>query len=116
MRARLIDWWRRRRLTEPQLDQLEYYGSQAELPESLPRHQLAIVGVPESPKWLVLECPCGTGHRLSVNLAVSRQPRWRVVEAGLGPNIHPSIDFDGSERRCHFWVRDGRVHWVGKPD
>lgn len=111
MRARLTDWWRRRHITAPRLDRIERYSSQAELPESLPRHQLAIVGTPENPKWLVLECPCGSGHRLTVSLAASRQPRWRVVDAETGPNIFPSIDFNGSKRRCHFWIRDGRVQW-----
>jgi hypothetical protein len=111
VRARLTDWWRRRRITAPRLDRIERYRSQAELPESLPRHQLAIVGTPQSPKWLVLECPCGSGHRLTVNLTGSRQPSWRVVDAETGPNVFPSIDFDGSERRCHFWIRDGRVRW-----
>jgi len=109
----LIDWWRRRRLTVPLLDRVERYASQAELPESLPRHQLAIVGTQASPKWLVLECPCGSGHRLKMNLSAGRQPRWRLVASEAGPSVFPSIDFDGAERRCHFWIREGRVRWSG---
>ncbi len=111
VKARLIDWWRRRRITAPRLDRVERYASQAELPECLPRHQLAIVGAPRKPKWLVFECPCGEGHRLQVNLSVARYPNWRLIDAEAGPSVFPSVDFDASERRCHFWIRDGRVRW-----
>lgn len=113
MKGRLIDWWRRRRITPPRLDQIECCASHAELPENLPRHQLAIIGTPVAPKWLVLECPCGSGHRLKVNLAASSRPRWQLVDAEAGPNVFPSIDFDGRERRCHFLIREGRVRWAG---
>lgn len=111
MRGWLIDWWRRRRITAPRVDRVERYASQAELPESLPRHQLAVVGSVQSPKWLVLECPCGDGHRLQVNLSGVRHPCWRLIDTGTGPSVSPSIDFDSIERRCHFWIREGRVRW-----
>jgi Family of unknown function (DUF6527) len=111
MRDRLIDWWRRRRITAPRVDRVERYVSQADLPESLPRHQLAVIGGPKKPKWLVLECPCGEGHRLQVNLSTARQPTWRLEDAETSPNVSPSIDFNAPERRCHFWIRDGRVRW-----
>lgn len=113
MRGRLTDWWRRRRLSAPRVDQVETYRSQSELPQSLPRRQLALVGTLQSPKWLVLECPCGEGHRLHVNLSAARQPCWRLIAAETGPSVFPSIDFDAIERRCHFWIRDGRVRWSG---
>jgi uncharacterized protein DUF6527 len=61
------------------------------------------------PKWLVLECPCGEGHRLQVNLSAARQPSWRLVDLETGPNVFPSVDFDALKRRCHFWIRNGRV-------
>ena len=111
VRVHLIDWWRRRRITAPRLDRVEYYESQAELLESLPRHQLAVVGAPKRPKWLILECPCGKGHRLQVNLSTARQPSWRLVDIKTGPNVVPSVDFHAPERRCHFWIREGRVRW-----
>lgn len=113
VRARLIDWWRRRRFTEPRIDQVRWYASQADLPASLPRHELAVVGDSVRPKWAVLECPCGAGHRLQVNLSPHRQPCWRVIlDAGVELGLYPSVDFDAPERRCHFWLRDGRVQWV----
>lgn len=72
MRNRLIDWWRRRRLGAPRIDEVEVYHSQSDLPESLSRHQLALVGSPQRPKWLAFECPCGEGHRLQVNLSATK--------------------------------------------
>ena len=68
-----------------------------------------IVGDPS--KWLVMECPCGTGHRLSVNLATHAQPRWTVTETGGGVSVTPSLDVKQPSRRCHFWIREGRVRW-----
>lgn len=111
MRDRLTDWWRRRRVGAPRIDEVEVYRSQSDLPESLSRHQLALVGSPQRPKWLAFECPCGEGHRLQVNLSAARSPSWRLVLAETGPSVFPSIDFDAAEQRCHFWIRDGRVRW-----
>lgn len=110
MSGRLTDWWRRRGWTKPRISEVSWYQSQAELPDELPRHCLALIGEPDGPKWLVLECPCGHGHRLQVNLSSSRYPLWVVEEEG--PSVTPSIDLRGPLRRCHFWLRDGRVYWT----
>jgi hypothetical protein len=83
----------------------------ADLPAEMPSDALAVIGSPEHPKWLVFECPCGRGHQLSVNLSPERRPYWRLVAARNGPSLYPSIDFAASHR-CHFWLQDGRVHWV----
>jgi len=111
MRVRLTDWWRRRRRGHPRVDEVCFYASQAELPEDLPRHQLAVVGTPESPKWLILECPCGNGHQLRVNLSHGRAPWWELDLDGA-PSVRPSIDLrEEPLRRCHFWIASGRVTW-----
>lgn len=112
MRARLIDWWRRRRLTAPRLDELVWFESQTELPQELPRQVVAIVGTRERPKWLVAECPCGTGHRLQLNLTSRYTPRWHLKEHHGKPNLYPSVDAEAPSRRCHFWLRRGRVRWT----
>ncbi|MFT3864591.1 MAG: DUF6527 family protein [Solirubrobacterales bacterium] len=112
MSGELIDWWRRRRLTRPRVDRIRRYARQADVPTEIPRHELAVVGDPARPKWLVFECPCGEGHRLQVNLDAAGAASWRLDDHDGGVSIHPSIDYCGSERRCHFWLRCGRVHWV----
>jgi hypothetical protein len=109
-RDRLTDWWRRRRWTQPRVKHVAYYEGRSDVPESLARDTLAVVGTRERPKWAVLECPCGRGHQLVVSLSPQHPPHWRLGEGQRGPSLKPSID---SRRayRCHFWLRDGQVQW-----
>jgi hypothetical protein len=107
----LTDWWRRRRLSRPRIDRLVWYQSVADIPERLDRHTLAVVGGPDAPKWAAMTCPCGHGHPIMVSLQPSHRPRWSLVKDDRGIGLHPSID-SIAERRCHFWLRHGRVQWV----
>ncbi len=107
----LIDWWRRRRWTTPRIRQVVVYRSRAEVPEQVGRQALALVGSAEQPKWAVLECPCGHGHQLVVNLSSQREPYWVLRISNRGPTLSPSID-SFSPYRCHFWLRNGRVSWA----
>lgn len=108
---RLTDWWRRRRFRSARIDKIVVYDRQAELPESISRRTLAVVGSLERPKWAALECPCGTGHRLIVNLSPNHRPAWEITNGAGGLSMSPSIDYDDGDRHCHFWLRRGRVHW-----
>lgn len=82
----------------------------SDLPVRLHPRRVYQLGDPA--KWAVLECPCGRGHVLELNLAHPGRAKWCVVSAdGKAPSLSPSIDFKG-ERRCHFWLREGRVRWV----
>jgi len=104
-----IDWWRRFRIGSARIDEIEIYESRGDLPERIPRHQLAVLGSKSNPKWLVIECPCGYGHRIDVNLGDARKARWKLdFEHG---NLRPSIDSVRDGRRCHFWIQDGKVDW-----
>jgi hypothetical protein len=49
-----------------------------------------------------------------VSLQSSHRPRWTLVDEARGIHLHPSID-SVAERRCHFWLRHGRVQWVDEP-
>jgi hypothetical protein len=50
---------------------------------------------------------------------VSYEVKGEVTEAGIDerdpavamPGVFPSVDFYAVERRCRFWIRDGRVRW-----
>jgi hypothetical protein len=109
---RLVDLWRRRRLSRPKIDRIVRYTELPDLPTDLDRHALAVCGPPDAPKWAAFECPCGRGHRIVVNLRAERSPRWRLGDAdGPGLSLWPSID-SHAEVRCHFWLEDGRVTWV----
>jgi hypothetical protein len=105
----LIDAWRRRRLTTPRYRRVRFYESHADVPASLSRRTVAVVGSPDLPKWAVFECPCGRGHRIMLNLSPNRQPAWQLDPAD-GVTIRPSIDETATS--CHYWIRGGRVQWA----
>lgn len=82
-----------------------------EMPDRLPRNGAMLVGSPDRIKWLVFDCPCGTGHRIMLNADAGRKPRWKLKN--VKPlTISPSIDFRGRQRRCHYFIRNGRVVWA----
>lgn len=107
----LIDWWRRRHFSSTaRVDRVEFVASREDVPESIPRHQLVVIGSEQLPKWAIFECPCGRGHRLEVNLSPQVRPFWRISFDTDGPSLRPSVD-SVAPYRCHFWLRDGRVRW-----
>lgn len=82
-----------------------------EIPESLPQFGAVLVGSEAAPRWLAFDCPCRTGHRIMLNLDNSRRPFW-MVSSTKHLTIHPSVDSRRPERRCHYWMRNGKIHWV----
>lgn len=110
---RLVDWWRRRRWTTARYSEVAYFSSRVQVPDLPPRRTVAVVGNPGRPKWAIFACPCGHGHTIAVNLSPARRPTWRLKEDDRGPSLNPSIDSLTEERRCHFWLRVGRVCWAG---
>ena len=61
--------------------------------------------------WAILDCPCCTGHRLSVNLRTTERPHWTVIMKGRAITINPSLWYH-DQCRSHFFVRNNRVDWV----
>lgn len=107
----LIDWWRRHRRNAARIDKIRMYPATAAMPEKLDRHVLALAGDPVA--WAVMECPCGSGHRLQVRIQPQGKATvWDMRETDRGPSLYPSVDFDSPDRRCHFWLDQGRIRWV----
>lgn len=82
------------------------------VPDRLSRRTAFLVERPSGPAWLVLDCPCRTGHRMMLSLSGARNPKWTVNKNAPRLDVAPSIDSFHDGRRCHFWLRDGRVRWV----
>jgi len=82
-----------------------------ELPTNIPALSAVMVGTPAAPGWLAFDCPCNTGHRIMLNLDWRRSPYWRVTNTRR-LTIKPSVDSCRPERRCHYFVREGKVKWV----
>ena len=83
-------------------------ASRAQLPRRLRPGAIYVVG-PE-PSWAVMACPCGTGHRIDLNIAHFGRTRWRIDSQAR--NVWPSVHVRRrSGLDCHFVVRDGSVRW-----
>jgi hypothetical protein len=82
-----------------------------EVPRKLPRNGAVLVGSHTRPKWIVFDCPCRSGHRIMLNTDRARSPHWSTTVQGR-LTISPSVDFKESNRRCHYFVRNGRIRWV----
>ncbi len=111
MKKRMIDLWRRLRLTSPRIKTVEFVDSPTDVPDKIERQTLFVVGSSEFQKWVIFECPCGHPHRLAVSLQRSHRPSWQLSFDKNGPSLFPSVDSMG-KRRCQFWLRNGRVRWV----
>lgn len=85
-----------------------------EIPDRLPRHGAVLVGSPQFPKWIAFDCACDRGHRILLNTDHVRRPAWRLA-ATKPLSIWPSVDYDG-ERRCHYFIRDGKTQWAKDSD
>jgi hypothetical protein len=83
-----------------------------EVPDRLPPKGVVVVGSPDRPKWIAFDCPCGTGHRIMLNADHHRRPTWRLAVKGRRVTLYPSVDFLGDRKRCHYFIRNGRVEWV----
>ncbi|MET8631769.1 DUF6527 family protein [Streptomyces sp. NPDC004680] len=82
-----------------------------DVPDRLRRKQAVLVGTATNTKWLVFDCPCSQKHRVVLNLNPGRRPAWTVAKpAPL--TLTPSVDETLPESRCHYIIRNGRIHWV----
>ena len=82
-----------------------------DIPDRLPRNGIALVASGGALKWIAFDCPCRTGHRIMLNADKRRVPYWTLRKSTLA-TISPSIDFQGHGRRCHYFVRNGRIEWT----
>lgn len=84
-----------------------------EVPERLPRNGVTLVGATTFPKWIAFDCPCRTGHRIMVNADSQRKPFWRFAADQSGRvTLSPSVDYSDASKRCHYFVRDGKIVWA----
>lgn len=82
-----------------------------EIPDRLPSCGAVLVGSLQQPKWLAFDCPCKSGHRIMVTLDPTHRPHW-VVRDSRKLSVSPSVDYRNSDRRCHYYVDNGKITWV----
>jgi hypothetical protein len=85
-----------------------------EIPEKLPRSAAIAVASQGQLKWLAFDCPCRAGHRILLNLDRARSPSWTATQKHNGYlSLSPSVNYYDGNRRCHYFVRDGKIVWSG---
>ena len=109
--GRPFSWWQRAALPWRKWQVVLQVEAGDDVPEDLPPRTAALVAPGGQPTWVVFDCPCGAGHRIMLNLNPARRPWW-VLRSRVPLTIAPSIDDVGHRRRCHFFVRNGKVRWA----
>ena len=108
---KLIAWWHTLPIPWRTWRIVGQVASGDEIPDRVPYKGAVLVGVPGNATWVAFDCPCRTDHRLILNLDRGRYPFWSV-DSMTPLTIRPSIDDITQGRRCHFFVRCGRIRWV----
>ena len=108
---KLAAWYKTLRLPWRKWRIVGRVDSAADVPEQLPYRGVVLARRPQHPSWAALDCPCGSGHRLLVNLNSRRYPHWEL-DSGPRLSLWPSIDDRTPNRRCHFVLNNGRVRWI----
>ena len=84
-----------------------------QVPRRIRARRAFLVAAEARRKWLVFDCPCGSGHRILLNLDRSRRPFWTLrVAKDRRFTLHPSVDYRDDRRACHYFLRHGRVAWA----
>jgi hypothetical protein len=108
---RITAWLRGAPDRSRQFPKITEVAALVEVPDDLDPHVIYLVGSSTLRKWAVFACPCERSHRVTLSLQTSHRPHWRVRIRSRGITISPSVDVR-EWRRCHYWIRDGRVDWV----
>lgn len=84
-----------------------------DIPNQLPKRGAVLVVSGKRQKWIAFDCPCGSSHRILLNLDPSRFPYWRVRRGKKGRlTISPSVDSSENGKYCHYFIREGKVAWA----
>lgn len=69
----------------------------------------------EIPRSLVMNCPCGCGETLTVNLDERAGPAWSMYSSNRGLTVYPSV-WKETGCRSHFIIWSNRIYWCSFED
>lgn len=105
----ILGLWRRLRRRR-RYDGVKRVATMHDVPKRL-GGSVYVVGL-NTPKWVVIECPCRCGSRIDVNLMRNREPNWKLAVSKEGATLAPSLWMPLNKCGSHFFVRRNRVVWV----
>jgi len=108
MRIWPFRYWRRTRVKR-RYKIIKFLASLSDVPDQV-GNDIYIVGTSGTSKWVVFDCPCGEGHKLTVNLMKSSYPRWRMKMSRDGISLSPSIVVTDHPCKSHFWLESNRAY------
>lgn len=110
---KLVRWFKKQKEPPQHFQKVHVVSVMSAIPNDLGQ-DIYIVEKHHRKMWAVFDCPCGTGHRLVVNLARSNRPFWEISVRKNKASLWPSLWLKGF---CdgHFWIRNSRVYWAS-PD
>jgi hypothetical protein len=83
-----------------------------DLPDTLERRTVYLVGDGPEPWSAAMVCPCGCGARIALSLVKEDKPSWKARLSPEGKvTLEPSV-WRTKGCRSHFVLRNGRVHWA----
>lgn len=109
LHARIKSFWRKWHSSSAGYLEVTFVSSMSDVPDHIDK-TIFIVG--STPKWVIFDCPCDRGHRLSVPLMKSVSPHWRLTRHGKTISLWPSISVTDGPCDSHFWLRKNRVEWA----
>lgn len=83
----------------------------SDMPDSVDKNTIYIVGEGEYKWFVAMKCPCGCGETIQLSLEQDSYPRWELSEHSDGTvSFSPSV---WRNKRClaHFWVNRSIVNW-----
>ena len=101
VKSLLVSWWNR----------LPWVGGKLRVVHIVAAADEVLVGSLERPTWVAFDCPCADRHRVMLNLDSRRRPTW-TMQSSNPLSLHPSIDEFRDHKRCHYFIRGGKVQWV----
>ncbi len=100
-------FFRPRRSTR-QYSDVKFVNSLPDVPSEV-KNDIYVVGSKKKAKWVVFDCPCSNGHKLTVNLMKSNYPRWKLKFSRKRISLSPSIIVTDHSCRSHFWLESNRA-------
>ena len=107
MRNFLPKFFRRRRSIR-QYSAVKFVNSLPDVPNEV-KNDIYVVVSKKTAKWIVFDCPCFNGHKITVNLMKSNYPYWKFRFFLKKISLSPSIIVTDHFCRSHFWLESNRA-------